>query len=138
MKNVTGRKAVTTPAAPKAERVEYLPLLLAALKEQGIKPKVRWAPSGGYATLLAREQAIGFVHKQTRTGMIVGPALPAGTRAKGFVDSKRKGRYGLVGEVKKEAEVALAVAALKLAAEKAAAGKAAKAAPKPARKQGQS
>ena len=98
--------------------------LLDALAEQGIKPKVKWAPSKSYASLYVEGQNIGYVFKQSKRGMRIEPAaaaadLPKGSKA--FKPGTRSERFALVGVVRNEAEAKAAAAVLKIADEKRAA-----------------
>ena len=139
--------AKTTEAAAKTETpvVDLNKALIAALKAEGIKPEVRWAPSNNYASLLVKDVGnIGYVFKQTRNGIRIEPAatkadLPKG--AKGYEPGTRSALFALVG-VFTEATIKDAVVGLKAAnakavaavAEKAAAEKAAAAAKAAAKK----
>jgi hypothetical protein len=112
------RKTPAKDTAATAGTVDLHALLLTALKAEGIKPKVRWAPSGNYASLLVGDTNIGYVFKQTRNGIRVEPAatkkdLPRG--AKGWQPGKRSEQFALVGVFNSEAAIAQAVVGLKAA-----------------------
>jgi hypothetical protein len=100
---------------------DLMKALLDALAEQGVKPKVKWAPSKSYCSLYVDGTNIGYVFRQTRKGMRIEPAaskadLPKGTR--GFKPGTRSERFALVGQVASEAEAKAAAAVLKAADEK--------------------
>jgi hypothetical protein len=124
-----------TAAAPKAEAVQFQPLLIAALKAEGVKPEVRVAPKGNYSSLLLDGTNIAYLDKQTSKGMKVIAAGKPGELKNGFVASGRSGKFAAQLLVSKEAEVAKAAAGLKLVAEALAAATRpapkAKAEPKP-------
>jgi hypothetical protein len=109
-------------AAPPTEAPDLVALIVAGLAAGGIAVELRWAPSGNYASALVGTKNIGYVFKQTRTGVRVEPAAsPAdikGKGIKGFTPGKRSERFALVGVIKSEAEVGQAVAVLTLAAAK--------------------
>jgi len=71
------RSTSKTQAAPKPEAAEAPDLfkaLLDALAAEGVKPKVKWAPSKSYASLYVQGKNIGYVFRQTRKGMRIEPA----------------------------------------------------------------
>jgi hypothetical protein len=90
-------------------------LLLDALKAQGIEPRVRWAPSKNYASLLVDGQNIGYVFAQKRTGVRVEPAAAMADLA-----GTRSPRFALVGVITTEPQVKHAAAGLVAGAKKAA------------------
>jgi hypothetical protein len=116
-----------TKAAAKAEAPDLMKALLDELAAQGVKPKVKWAPSKKYASLYVDGQNIGYVFRQSRKGMRIEPAaakadLPK--NAKGFKPGTRSERFALVGQVTTEPEAKAAAAVLKAADEKRKAAKA--------------
>jgi hypothetical protein len=106
---------------------DLIKALLEELAKQGVKPKVKWAPSKSYASLYVDGQNIGYVFRQTRNGVRIEPAvstadLPKGT--KGWKPGTRSERFALVGVVTDEASVKHAADALQAADEKRKAAKA--------------
>jgi hypothetical protein len=111
-----------SPAKPKAQPAPKVPegitveALVAALREAGVKPKVRWNPKRTYVSLLVGKANIGYVDAPTRKGMKVTPAiaheeLRNGVK-KAFAPSGRAGRFGAVLMVTDEKGLGHAVAAL--------------------------
>jgi hypothetical protein len=117
----TTNKTQTQLAAKQEAAPDLMKALLDALAEQGIKPKVKWAPSKSYASLYVEGENIGYVFRQTRKGMRIEPGaaaadLPKGS--KGFRPGTRSERFALVGVVTTEAEAVAAAQVLKAAEEK--------------------
>ena len=110
------------PAAPKVAEGVTVDALVAALRDAGVKPKVRWNPKRTYASLLVGKQNIGYVDAPTRNGMKVTPAVQLGDLKNGvkraFAASGRAGRFGAVLMVVDEKGLGHAVAALVAADEK--------------------
>ena len=126
-KKNTNSTTVETP-----EALDLHALIQSGLKAEGITVKPKWSPTGSYASYYEGKTNIGYVFKQTRTGVRVEPAASTadlkGTKVKGYVKGKRSERFALVGHASDEVSVAQAVAVLALASAKA------KAEPKPATK----
>jgi hypothetical protein len=109
------------PTRPRGRAPDLMKALLDELAAQGVKPKIKWAPSKSYASLYVDGQNIGYVFRQTRTGVRVEPAasladLPKGV--KGFKAGTRSARFALVSIVTDEASVKHAADALQAADEK--------------------
>lgn len=116
------RTTSTTATTEAPEALNLHQMLLAGLEAEGLKVKPKWSPSGSYASYYVGGKNIGYVFKQTRTGVRVEPAATKadlrGTGVKGFVEGKRSERFALVGIASDAASVKQAVAALKVAADK--------------------
>jgi hypothetical protein len=115
-------QAAAKPEASAAP--DLMRALLTELEAEGVKPRVKWAPSKNYASLYVDGKNIGYVFRQTRKGMRIEPAaskadLPRG--AKGWKPGRRSETFALVGVVTDEAEAKAAAAVLKAAAAKRAA-----------------
>jgi hypothetical protein len=118
-------KSTTKTTIP--ETVDLHKALLEALAAEGVKPKVKWAPSKSCCSLYAKEQNIGYVFKATRNGIRIEPAAGLGdmpAEAKRiFKKGTRSERFASVGVVADEKGVKAAVLALVAAAKKQAAAK---------------
>jgi hypothetical protein len=119
MSNVPRKNAGTTgkTAQPPAKRIEFRPLLLAVLKEAGIKVTVRESPRGNYCSFLVGGTNLAYVFKQSPKGMKVMAAATPAQAKHGFKASGRPGKFAAAIVVTKEAEIAKAVAGIKVAAE---------------------
>jgi hypothetical protein len=110
------------PAAPKVAEGVTVDALVAALRDAGVKAKVRWNPKRTYASLLVGKVNIGYVSVPNRNGMKVEPRLAHGDLRNGvkkaFAPQEKKGAFGAVAMIVDEKGLAHAVAALVVADEK--------------------
>jgi hypothetical protein len=98
----TTTKTTTKPTTTTNETPDLHELVLAALAAEGIKPKVKWAPSRNYCSFYVGKANIGYVFRQTRTGIRIEPAAAAADlpkAVKGFKSGTRSARFALVGVV---------------------------------------
>ena len=109
-------KKAEAPAGPGVKE------LVAALREAGVKPKVRWNPKRTYASLLVGGKNIGYASNPTRKGMKVEPAVSLDDLKNGVKKAHEeqvgKGVFGARIMVADEKGLAHAVAALVVADEK--------------------
>jgi hypothetical protein len=118
------KTTITKTNATENGHVDLLRELLAQLKQEGIKPKVRWSPSKKYASLLVEDTNLGYVFKQTSSGIKVKAGVTVKELGRGasrtWQDISHESKvYAALGFFATPAEVRKATAALKLSAHKA-------------------
>jgi len=116
-------RTTTTTTAAHDDQVDLFKELIAQLREQGIKPKVRWSPTRKYASLLVNSTNIGYVFPQTASGIKVKAGVTVKELGRGaskhWKDISHESKvYAALGFFNTPAEVERATAALKLAAAK--------------------
>lgn len=118
----------------KDETVDLHEMLVTALKAKGIEPELRWSPTGSYASYRVDGKTIGYVAKQTRSGINVQAGitideLPKAQREHWKSREQKSAVFAATATFGDAKGIERAAVALALAAEKQAKARAEKAAP---------
>lgn len=130
---MASKTTTTKPAITKPE-VDLHAMLVAALKTRGIEPELRWSPTGAYASYRVEGKTIGYVTKQTKSGIGVQAGvkiaeLPAAQRSAWKSREAKSSVFATAGTFGDAKGIERAAIALALAAEKQATARAAKTTP---------